>query len=742
MNELIQRRTHQWLALILGLYLLLTIGYGIVNPLFESPDEQLHYFTVQTIAETWRLPSADEVPDGWMGQEAAQPPLYYVVSAVLISPIDTSQAKEQVWFNPFARLGDANSPANTNAFVHSEIEQWPWQGYVLAAHLLRLGSAVIGLGTLLFIYGSARLVWPEAQERALLTMALIAFLPQFNFLNASISNDPLIVFFSAATLYQLLRLWYNEISGQRLLLLGVTIGLGMLSKMAGLLLLFYAVGFLAVLSWRQEKSVRPLLGAFAKRLLLVVGPALLIGGWLLVRNWQLYGDITATTVFIRVAGGDRGYTLGQVLGELPGLWHSFFAVFGWMNVAPPTWLYFVWNGLVLTAVSGVGLAVIRKLRSRDATNPFSPSQLLEGILTPPLLLAVWVFVVYAGLVQFLLKTPAAQGRLMFPALVPLSLGLAYGVSQWRQWWLKWVAPALMLAATLYCLSFVIPNAFEKPPLIEESAVPPEAARLKRNLGQGVKLVAASVETETAASGDWIWMTLYWENVGVGEEPPIFVLELFGQGTTLLGKFQSYHGGGLFPANLWPQGQIVVDRTAVHLATAPETPIQGRLNIKLEGEVDSLDVGFVKLLPETWPEAAGPVLADIGGVELTFLEVSETAVAPGDTINLAVQWHVLTPPGRNLTTFVHLGEQSSPPLAQGDSPPLNGQYPTGLWAGGEIINDAYQLHIPDDIDNGRYPLYLGFYDPASGERPLLAVEGEVQPNNAYFVGWIDVYSTMR
>jgi hypothetical protein len=151
----------------------------------------------------------------------------------------------------------------------------------------------------------------------------------------------------------------------------------------------------------------------------------------------------------------------------------------------------------------------------------------------------------------------------------------------------------------------------------------------------------------------------------------------------------------------------------------------------------LDAGFVKILPDSWPEPAGPALAEVGGIWLTDLEVSQMVAAPGETIDLTVQWQVETAPGRNLTTFVHLGEQNSPPLAQGDSPPLNGQYPTEYWAAGEVIDDGYQLRIPDDLADGRYPLYVGFYDPESGERPFLTVGGEGQANNAYFVGWIEV-----
>ncbi|HID52809.1 MAG TPA: hypothetical protein EYP41_12335, partial [Anaerolineae bacterium] len=186
------RHTAVWF--ILGLYLLITIAYGLINPLFEAPDEIWHYFTAQYIAETRELPYVAEEPDLWLSQEAAQPPLYYLLSALLITPVDTADARQEVWPNPLAYPGDASLQANINQFIHSPREMWPWDGYVLAAHLLRLFSTLLGLGTLLCVYGSGRLLWPNDTRKALLAMALVAFLPQFNFLHASISNDPLIIF--------------------------------------------------------------------------------------------------------------------------------------------------------------------------------------------------------------------------------------------------------------------------------------------------------------------------------------------------------------------------------------------------------------------------------------------------------------------------------------------------------------------------------------------------------------------
>ena len=148
--------------MILLAYLLVTLAYGVVNPLFEAPDEHWHYFTAQYIADMRQLPVVANEYDAWLSQEAAQPPLYYWLSSWVIRLVETGNPREQVWLNPFfpTAVGNAAALANKNLVVHTEAEAWPWQGYVLAAHLLRGVSALLGLGTLLCVYGSGRLLWP------------------------------------------------------------------------------------------------------------------------------------------------------------------------------------------------------------------------------------------------------------------------------------------------------------------------------------------------------------------------------------------------------------------------------------------------------------------------------------------------------------------------------------------------------------------------------------------------------
>lgn len=725
-------RARAWLGVILLLYLLLTLAYGALNPLFEAPDEHWHYFTAQYIADEGALPAVapGDAYDPWLSQEAAQPPLYYLTGAALIAPIDTAGAREAVWLNKFASVGDAGALLNVNRFIHTTDEAWPWQGYALAAHVLRIFSTLLGLGTLLCIYGSGRLLWPGKTYRPLLATALTAFLPQFNFLHAAISNDTLIIFLASAALWQLIRLWQVGVTRGRLLLLGVTLGLAALSKNAGVLLLAYAVGVLVLLAWRERER-------FGWRLLretavFVLLPALLLAGWLWLRNWQLYGDLTATEPFIRIAGGDRNYSLWRVLGESDGLWLSLFAVFGWFNLRPPQWIYWFWNGVA--ALGGLGL-LWRAWRGRRENVDRSDFWHRPWLL--PALLGLWVALVYAGLVAFMMRTEAAQGRLLFPAIVPLALGVAAGWTAAR--WLRRLSlllPLLALLTSVYALLYVIRPAYTRPPLLDR--VPTAAAVFGEGVGQGLRLEGAQVETETAAPGDSLWLTLYWQAGIVPEEPPELVVSVFGRGTEEIGKVHSYHGRGLYPATLWPPGRIVGDRFGLRLEEEVAAPVLAQIDVSLAQGEESVRAGQVKIVPDVWPEAVEPVLARLGEtVELMAVDATPAQPAPGETVTLAVQWRVAQAPGVDLTTLVHLGQPDQPPLATGDRPPLAGDYPTRVWAAGEVINDQYVLALPTGLRDGRYPIWIGMYDPQTMARLPLTVDGERQPFDVYLAGWVEL-----
>ncbi|WP_420645506.1 glycosyltransferase family 39 protein [Candidatus Leptofilum sp.] len=747
--------SRRWLMLILSLYLLITVAYGVLNPLFEAPDEHWHFFTAVYIAENQTLPVVEEEYDTWLSQEAAQPPLYYILSAGLIAPLDTSTAREEVWLNPFGTQGIGNAAAlvNKNQMVHTAVEQWPWQEYVLAAHILRIFSTFLGLGTLLAINGCARLLWPQNDRLPLLAVAIVAFLPQFNFLHAAISNDTLVIFLCSVALWQLLWLWQHEPDTKRLLLLGITIGLAVLSKNAGVLLLIFAVGFLA-LNHLKEKSAdfadgrRLSFSTFAtwgwQTAVYIILPVLLIAGWLWWRNWQLYGDWTATNQFIRIAGGDRDFTLWQVLGESGGLWRSLFGVFGWFNLLAPTWAYMVWYIL-----AGLGILGLFRIIGdwRLETGDFSQSLISnlqsfgsaqdKSLISPPLLLFGWLLAVYAGLLLFMLQTPAAQGRLLFPAIVPLALGLAAGLHRWR--WFDWLAPAAALVTTIFCLWGVIRPAYALPPLVD--SLPTTATPLNLRFDE-LTLLGIEIETETAVPNETITFTLYWQADAVPEIAPELVVDVLGRRLEPLANSHSYHGRGLYPATEWPTGAIVADQIEMRLTDEADPPVLAQLFVRLVDETSqeapSVAVGEVVVLPTSWPEPANEILAEIGGaVQVSGVTVSTRQTQPGETITVNVSWQIIASPQAEWTTLLHLAQPGEPPLATGDSPPLAGDYPTRVWVAGQRFSDAYQLMVPEGLANGRYPLWLGMYNSNTIERLPLTTDGERQPTDLLQIGWLEI-----
>ncbi len=72
-----------------------------------------------------------------------------------------------------------------------------------------------------------------------------------------------------------------------------------------------------------------------------------------------------------------------------------------------------------------------------------------------------------------------------------------------------------------------------------------------------------------------------------------------------------------------------------------------------------------------------------------------------------------------TIFVHLRNRNGATVAQRDSLPLDGTYPTTHWQAGETIIDPITLPLPNDLPAGQYTALIGLYQLATLERlPLI------------------------
>jgi hypothetical protein len=88
-------------------------------------------------------------------------------------------------------------------------------------------------------------------------------------------------------------------------------------------------------------------------------------------------------------------------------------------------------------------------------------------------------------------------------------------------------------------------------------------------------------------------------------------------------------------------------------------------------------------------------------------------------------------------FVHLGDPGQAPLAQADSPLMNGTYPSQLWADGEVFDETVSLVLPPDLLPGDYPITIGIYDYETGQRLPVTIPGEGQPGDAFGVGRLTI-----
>ncbi len=387
------------LGIILAAYLIIGALFALLTPPWQVPDEPAHYNVIRILAEERRLPVLEmgdfpagyletlkaqrfppEMPIDPIRYESHQPPLYYLLAVPL-----------------FVLTGGALVP-------------------------LRLFSLVLGAGVILLAYAAVRGLFPHRPLLAWGTAAFVAFLPQHVAMMAGVNNDSLAELILAAVVWQLILFVQAESGHQmerRAILLGGLIGLGLVTKTTDYLALPLAALALG-LRWRRG-------GAGCGRLaLLIFGPALLIGLPWWVRNAVTYGGLDLLGLGRHnwvVVGQPRtsewlaAYGAAEVARRFAQTtFQSFWGQFGWMGVVLDQRIY---AGLGL--LSGL-IALGWGLRLADRRVTFTPGQ-RDGLI----LLAGLVLFTLASYLWYNLTFVQHQGRYLFPALIPIGLGVTVGL---------------------------------------------------------------------------------------------------------------------------------------------------------------------------------------------------------------------------------------------------------------------------------------------------------------------------
>lgn len=595
MNSTLKTQNSKLIALV-AVFVGLATLYSAIVPLGEGPDEPGHAAYVFFLAREGRLPDQrrDEVPG-----EGHQPPLAYGLAAPLLAWLPREQRSFDLPGNPrFTWAGGAE----LNAVAHGSREYWPWRGAVLAWHVLRLVSVGLGAATVMLTYLAANALHHRLQiangrfdpERStidtrqskipLLATVLVAFNPQFLFVSALVTNDALLTALSAVLLWLVLQpaRQARRPSGVlgHALLIGVVLGLALLTKQSALILV--PVALLAVLE-RSIAAERARSPQHVVALLVCLAATLLVCGWWYQRNLRLYGDLFGLTLF-QAEFATQAFdarSLAAWGSALEQLHSSFWARFGWMNVPAPAWVIGLFGLIELVAAAGWLRSMLpvgqpgRGMAGRVA--------LAWPLLLLPLLAGAWLvsFALTAGLVAW-------QGRLLFPALPALAIVLALGLqlaAGKRVGMIAWLVPTAGCLLAIWLPFGVIGPAYPRQTLAEATALArlgtPIYARFGMPGDPGAELLGWQL-AQPLRAGTAAELTLMWYARGrQGRDWTVFV-HLVDANDVVVAEDNTKPRGGAFPMTQWVAGDWVEDRhTLVLRANLP--PGAYRLRVGLFDE---------------------------------------------------------------------------------------------------------------------------------------------------------------
>lgn len=542
---------------IVVIFVLLGLLYSMIVPSWEAPDERDHFAYAMYVREHVALPVQNEKSVA----TAHHPPLFYILAAIASLPVDNSNVVGAYRSNRnflFAPYGGRE----LNRHVLSTGDTFPYAGWALALHLMRWLSLVFGAGAVWLTYKFASELLPGQSAIACFATALVAFNPQFVFISAAAMNDGLLAFAATGLLWSLVRAMRQPSTLRRWFIVGVWMSLAAMSKISGLAFApIVAVGLLICAI--QGRSINLLVRGG----LVLTLPILVLTGWWFIRNFVLYEDILGTSAWLKHFPGairnspiDWPTTTMQIL-------RSAWAVFGWMTVAAPGWVFTgIW---ALLGFSIVGLAVygLKQLRHPPRMWPAAAWAAIGCLI----LVLYQIGLMVRENLQWI---TASQGRYFFPVIAPAMVLVSLG---WGTLLPARVRPYVLSAVALFLLALAIflpvavigPN-FRMPQTLPRSSLWFARHPWHADFGQQLGLRAFDYEVDPAQRNR-LHLKLYWTALAKPSQNYSTFAHVLSaadvSGSALLGQHDQVPGAQIdYTPTSWAQDDLVLDERDIQLNT--------------------------------------------------------------------------------------------------------------------------------------------------------------------------------
>jgi hypothetical protein len=401
------------------------------------------------------------------------------------------------------------------------------------------------------------------------------------------------------------------------------------------------------------------------------------------------------------------YTWERTFEHIPWLIASFWGVFVAI-IAPPLYLDAArWFMLIGFVGLGIGLFAVL-LRRRTVADPGSHFDRIVYLVLLPWLGAVAALVLHwTRTVEY-----GEQGRLAHVGASAFGVAMVAGWQAWLPRSGKWrmglhvVLACGALAAALALLPFLHAN-FGLPPAVEvagEETLAPDRP-LSASFAGGMRLVGVDFpEGAALASGESLHLTLYFTSEAPIAEDYTLFLHVADAANRLLYQFDGVPAEGRHPTRQWLPNEVFAD---THTITVGEIPQDGIATLSMgfypiadpdkrvdvydgAGQLvgDRLVLAPLRLHARSQPPYSVPAEAAgtwQNGIVLASAVLSTTST--GAPAGVSLTWAPSATIQADYTVFVQVLDAQDNVLAQVDSPPQGGSYPTSTWRAGDVITDT-------------------------------------------------------
>ncbi len=424
------------------------IAWGLITPLFETPDEAGHVAYVQYVAETGKPPtgrsglahfSAEQrkLLDALRWKAVQRHSDVHVPGTAaynkrLQRTVDTPANRQSAG----GYTTDTNNPPLYYFGAAVAYHLSPWSSLPDRVHLLRLISALLAATTVLFVFLFLRELLPSAPWAWTVGALAVAFQPMFGFTSAGVTSDTVLYACSAGTFFLFARAFRRGLTPRLGAALGAIAVVGLLSKlnMVGLApgILFGLIALVLRAGERRPQAIRGALAALGV-IALPVATYMFLNSTVWDRNlW--FGTSGVPPISIKVPWAHypksksifefASYMWQFYLPRLPfmhnvyfesyplhGIWfNGFIGHFGWLDYKFANWVY---DWALAVALGLLALATRELVRLREVLR----SRLWE--LSTYLVLIFGLLLLIAG-TAFSARLDGAVGyeqpRYLFPLL--------------------------------------------------------------------------------------------------------------------------------------------------------------------------------------------------------------------------------------------------------------------------------------------------------------------------------------